>query len=82
VRYHAHASHYRLQGLACRSALESEDVISIIPMKGNTDGIPYTLRVQLIEADRLCNPMFRPNTQFFTGGAEMTEKARPSPTTS
>jgi len=69
---------YGLQALAFRSALESGDLISLLPMvKTPTDRMPYTLRVQLIEADRLSNPYMQRNTVTFAGGVEMDEAGAP-----
>ena len=45
---------YGLQSLAFRSALESGDVLALLPLSGK--GLPYRLQVQIIEADRLANP--------------------------
>jgi lambda family phage portal protein len=46
---------YGLQNLAFRSALESGDVFAVLPMLP-APGMPYDLRVQIIEADRVANP--------------------------
>ena len=45
---------YGLQSLAMRSMLESGDVIALTPSI-RRNGNPYTLAIQLIEADRLIN---------------------------
>lgn len=45
---------YGQQNLACRSALDSGDVFATLPMIPRV-GCPYSLKVQLIEADRCCN---------------------------
>lgn len=68
---------YGMQGLGFRSALESGDVICLLPMDGKTDRMPYSLRLQLIEADRLVNPYFQRNTVTFTGGVEMDAYGAP-----
>jgi len=68
---------YGLQNLGFRSALESGDVLCLMPMDGKSERMPYTLRLQLIEADRLVNPYFRRNTVTFTGGVEMDEYGAP-----
>jgi hypothetical protein len=47
----------RLQNLGFRSALESGDVLCLMPMDGKSERTPYALRLQLIEADRLVNPV-------------------------
>lgn len=46
---------YQLQRLAFRSYLVSGDVIALLPMFP-APGTPYTLHVQLLEADRLATP--------------------------
>lgn len=46
---------YQLQSLAYRSFLVSGDVIALLPMF-ESPGTPYTLHVQLLEADRLATP--------------------------
>lgn len=44
-----------LQSLAFLTMLKSGDVLTLLPYKDRT-GTPYKLTVQLIEADRCCNP--------------------------
>lgn len=72
---------YGLQALAFRAALESGDVLALLPMASKTSQsatrVPYALRVQLIEADRLVNPYFRMNTELFAGGVEMDPNGAP-----
>jgi len=68
---------YGLQSLAFRSALESGDVISLLPMDGTSKRTPYSLRIQLIESDRLINPYFQRNTITFCGGVEMDDAGAP-----
>ena len=46
---------YQLQSLAFRSMLVSGDVVALLPMFESA-GSPYTLHVQLLEADRLATP--------------------------
>ena len=46
---------YSLQQLAYLSYLMSGDAVVLLPMK-QQKGQPYSLRVQLIEADRVCSP--------------------------
>ena len=52
---------YGLQGLALLSALSSGDVFALTPGDLRTGGV-NELKVQLIEADRICNPQDRPDT--------------------
>ena len=58
-----------LQDLAFRSCLENGDVFAIMPRKARP-GSPYTLKLQLIEADRISNPAFGLNTVTRMGGIE------------
>lgn len=46
---------YALQQLAFLSYLMSGDVVALLPWR-KLPGQPYNLRVQLIEADRICSP--------------------------
>lgn len=46
---------YKLQQLAYLSYLMNGDAIALLPMK-QQPGHPYSLRVRLIEADRVCSP--------------------------
>ena len=50
----------KLQGLAFISMLMSGDSFVLIPIV-KRKGVPYDLRVHLIEADRICNPYNVPN---------------------
>lgn len=61
---------YGLQALAFRSALESGDVFAITP-EIDRDG-PYALTVQLVEADRVCNPNFRSDGDTLRAGVELS----------
>lgn len=61
---------YGLQELAFRSALESGDCFAVLPEVGRP-GVPFKLGVQLIEADRVCNPQLKPDTRQLTAGVEM-----------
>jgi lambda family phage portal protein len=61
---------YGLQSLAFRSALESGDVFALTP-EIPRDG-PYHLTVQLIEADRVCNPNWKTDTETLRGGVELS----------
>ncbi len=49
-----HANFCNLQDLAFRSMLENGDVLVNLPMD-QTQENPYSTRIQLIEADRICN---------------------------
>lgn len=67
---------YGLQSLAFRSVLESGDVFALLPAV-DRPGQPYGLAVQLIEADRVCNPDFKANTDTLVDGVEMDAAGAP-----
>lgn len=48
---------FELQSVACKSWLMSGDVFVALKREKNTRLNPYTLRLHLIEADRVCTPM-------------------------
>lgn len=61
---------YQLQELAFRSALTSGDVIALTPSIPRSNR-PYTLSVQLVEADRVSNPGWRQDSETLAGGMEL-----------
>lgn len=67
---------YGLQSLAFRAALESGDVFGLMPSVARP-GNPYTLAVQLVEADRVCNPHFKPDTDALIDGVELDALGAP-----
>lgn len=67
---------YGLQSLATRSMLESGDVFALLP-EAERPGQPYRLAVQLIEADRVCNPNGKANTDTLVDGVEMDASGAP-----
>lgn len=60
---------YQLQSLAFRSALSSGDCFGLLPMVARARA-PYDLKVQLIEADRVCNPDRQMDTEKIAAGIE------------
>lgn len=60
---------YELQDLAFRSALESGDSFVVLASKKRADW-PYTLALQIIEADRVCNPDGKMDTDSLVAGIE------------
>lgn len=66
---------YGLQSLAFRSALESGDVFALTPEIDR--GGPYQLAIQLIEADRVCNPSWKSDTDQLRAGVEITPLGEP-----
>lgn len=67
---------YALQDLAFRSMLENGDVLALTPAIARP-GVPYKLKVQLIEADRLCNPQSKGDTPTLAGGVELDAYGAP-----
>lgn len=67
---------YGLQSLALRTALESGDVFVLTPML-RRPGLSAALALQLIEADRVCNKDFTPDTAQRAGGVEMDSFGAP-----
>lgn len=61
---------FELQQLVFLNWLMSGDVIALLPTT-KREGIPYDLRIQLIEADRLCTPLEHLNDTKFSGGVEV-----------
>ena len=58
-----------LTSLAWRSTLENGDVFALLPMLERAPS-HYALKVQLVEADRVCNPEFKQNDKAMSGGIE------------
>lgn len=65
-----------LQDLAFRSHLESGDVGVVLASIKRRDW-PFTLAVQIIEADRISNPGFVADTDKMTAGIELDENHSP-----
>lgn len=66
---------YGLQSLAFRSALESGDVFTLPTMSGS--GRPYRMALQMVEADRVCNPDFGADTAQRVQGVDLTASGAP-----
>ena len=72
----AQLNFYELQDLAFRSRLESGD--SFVVLAGvKREGWPFRLALQVIEADRVCNPRFLADTDTLTAGIEKNEGGAP-----
>lgn len=67
---------YGLQALADMAALERGDVFATLPMKRRVGGA-YALKVNLIEADRCCNPNSKQDTDRLIAGIEYDEDGLP-----
>ena len=66
---------YALQALAFRSTLESGD-IGVIPTMAGT-GRPYKLALQMIEADRICNPGQGADKPDLVAGVKLSPSGAP-----
>lgn len=60
---------HAMQALAFRQTLENGDVFALLP-RITRSGSPYSLKVQLIEADRICNEKWLPDTESLTAGIQ------------
>lgn len=63
---------YELQQLAFLNELLSGDVIALLPTTKRAGSV-YDLRIQLIEADRLCTPDSETINPLITGGVEKNQ---------
>ena len=66
-----------LQELAFRSSMENGDGFTVLPMV-EVEGFPYKTRVQLVEADRVCNKDGKPDSKKLSGGIEYNSAGAPS----
>ena len=67
---------YQLQKLAFLSALMSGDVFALLPVIPRKNNV-YDLRVNLVEADRVCNPHYVPNDEKTLAGIEVGDYGEP-----
>jgi lambda family phage portal protein len=65
-----------MTSLVYRSSLESGDVIGIRRFKP-LPGDVLALKIQLVEAARVCNPYYQPNTDRLIDGVEIDEDGAP-----
>lgn len=68
---------YDLQCLVELSALMSGDVFALMPYR-TRKGMPYRLRVQLIEADRVCTPFGQDHDDRIHSGIELDADGAPA----
>lgn len=68
---------YGLQSLALRSCLDSGDVFATLPMIPRQSSI-YDLKVQLVEADRVCNKSYGPDADDIFGGIRRDQFGAPT----
>lgn len=64
------------QDLVFRSSLESGDCFALLPMLKHA-GEPFATKLQVIEADRACNPGQKSDTIEWAGGLRCNEYGRP-----
>jgi len=67
---------YEQQDLALRTQIESGDAFAVLAHKPRADW-PFKLAVQIIEADRVCNPNQAGDTEQIAGGLERDEYGEP-----
>ena len=67
---------YEIQDLAFRSRLESGDSFVVLASV-KRPGWPFTLALQVIEADRACNPDGKNDTDTLTAGIEKDQSGAP-----
>ena len=68
---------YQLQALVLRSTLESGDCFSNLPDGERTATQPYALRIQVLEADRVGNPLGAMDTPTMAGGIRLNASGAP-----
>lgn len=69
-------SFYQIQELSFRSMLESGDVFVILA-NVERPGWPYKMALQVVEADRVCNENFGPDSDKITQGIERDANGAP-----
>lgn len=67
---------YEIQALVKRSAKTSGDCFTLMPMAERTRMQPYGLRLQVLEADRVGNPMGSADSETVAGGIKF-DNGRP-----
>jgi lambda family phage portal protein len=65
------------QELVLRSALESGDCFTLLPDGKRTPTMPYALRIQVLEADRVGNPGGKQDTPTMAGGVLLDAEGAP-----
>jgi lambda family phage portal protein len=67
---------YALQSLAFNSALQSGDILTMLPMVKRAGGA-FETKIQLVEADRVSNPTIRLDTEELKGGVRLDPYGAP-----
>lgn len=65
-----------LTRMVYRQSKENGDVFIVLPRK-KQQHCPYDLRLQVIEADRICNEKYKPDTATLAGGVETDTSGAP-----
>lgn len=68
---------YGMQALAFRSALDSGDVLALLPMLKRKN-VVYSTKIQLIEADRVCNSAGKMDTEQLAAGVAVDAYGSPT----
>lgn len=68
---------YQQQALVLRSTLESGDCFTLMPDGERTRLMPYKLRLQVLEADRIGNPLGQMDTARISGGIRLNDSGAP-----
>ncbi len=69
---------YQQQALVLRAVLESGDAFTLMPDGARTATQPYALRLQVLEADRIGNPLGQVDTPTVSGGIETDANGAPT----
>jgi lambda family phage portal protein len=64
---------FGLQTLAFRQTMESGEAFALMP-RITRSGSPYSLKINLVEADRVCNPDNKTDTETLIAGVEKDPK--------
>lgn len=67
---------YEQQDLALRTQIESGDALAVLAHKPR-NGWPFRLAIQILEADRCCNPNGKADTEAIAGGLERDSFGEP-----
>ena len=68
---------YQQQALVLRGALESGDCFTLMPDGERTSTMPYRLRLQVLEADRVGNPLGAMDSAQMAGGIRFNSGGAP-----
>lgn len=68
---------YDQQALVLRGTLESGDLFTLLPDGARTATQPYALRIQLLEADRIGNPLGQLDSATVAGGVRRAPTGAP-----